>query len=217
MGTNKRTTVFITILISIFKDQIKFNRTKKQQLIPKTILMQPNKFKTFCVEFVNHFDIKWNKTDILPLKINKIYQKDKDRSNKIHESFIKCLQDIQQLLIKSKKKYDLFSEKISYVPFLDQMKNDAINNNSSALNIQNTIHQQHIDTTPRQQPVYAHVNHLRLNNNINLQLLLQLLYQSRLQQNINMSSDMNTNRDMNIIRYQVLPNNNMTVFNCYQI
>ena len=76
--------------------------------------MQPNKFKTISNLFLNHFDIKLEINEFLPpLKVNKIYQKDKRRSDKISLLFIKSLHKIQSMLLNQKppiKQYKLFSQ-----------------------------------------------------------------------------------------------------------
>lgn len=126
----------------IFNTKIKFNRSKQQPLLPNTILMQPNKFKSFCIEFINHFNIKWNKDNILPSKINKKYQKDAQRSAKICESFIKCLYQIRELLLKSNVQYPLFSTKVSSVPFLNEMNTEIEHQNEWQSNdINNALYQ----------------------------------------------------------------------------
>lgn len=115
LDNNHKINLFIQIFLKIFDAKIKFIRTKYHPLLPNQTLMQPNKFKTISHLFLNHFDIKLEINDFLPpLKVNKIYQKDKRRSDKISMLFIESLHKIQSMLM-TKKQYKLFSHHVASI------------------------------------------------------------------------------------------------------
>ena len=96
---NERMCVFIDILVTIFESEIKFANTKSWPLLPYQTLMQRNLFKTECMEFIKHYNISWNSSKICPDKVKHEYVRDKNRSQKIFESFIQCLLEIKQKLL----------------------------------------------------------------------------------------------------------------------
>lgn len=96
---NQRMAVFIDILVDIFQSEIKFANTKSWPLLPYQTLMQRNLFKTECMEFIKHYDITWDATKISPDKVKHEYVRDKNRSQKIFESFTKCLLKIKNKLL----------------------------------------------------------------------------------------------------------------------
>ena len=51
-NNNQRMCLFVNIFIGILNENIHFRRTKCQPLLPYQTLIQPNKFKTICNEFI---------------------------------------------------------------------------------------------------------------------------------------------------------------------
>ena len=64
--------------------------------------MNSNKFKTFSMKFVEHFNAEWEQNDTPPIEIKRIYQKAKDRANKISKSFVSFLL-IKNVLLTAEK------------------------------------------------------------------------------------------------------------------
>ena len=109
LSINKRIDLFISILISILISKIKFPRTKEQPLLPNQTLMQPNKFKTIFIQFLNHFNVQFDSNNVSPTRLNKVYKNDKQRSNKISKLFVSSLQEIKNNLF-NKQNLKLFTE-----------------------------------------------------------------------------------------------------------
>lgn len=65
--------------------------------------MQPNKFKTTFIKFIENFDLKCNAENISNLQTVQIYHKDKKRSLKILALFVKSLQEIEKMLLSPNK------------------------------------------------------------------------------------------------------------------
>ena len=96
---SKKAHLFITILLKILHSKIKFVRTKQQPLLPNQSLMQPNKFKTTFIKFIENFNLKCNAENISNLQTVQIYHKDKKRSLKILALFVKSLVEIEKMLL----------------------------------------------------------------------------------------------------------------------
>ena len=122
--------LFIDILLIIFDCDIQFARTKSQPLIPYQSVIQPNSFKSQCKHFIEFYDIIWDQTDIIPSKINRIYQKDKKRSKKIYDTFIESLKKLQILFLKNKS-YPFYK-----INSMNNINNNYINNDK-CINIKN--------------------------------------------------------------------------------
>eukprot|EP00485_Elphidium_margaritaceum_P017821 CAMPEP_0202726818 /NCGR_PEP_ID=MMETSP1385-20130828/184806_1 /ASSEMBLY_ACC=CAM_ASM_000861 /TAXON_ID=933848 /ORGANISM="Elphidium margaritaceum" /LENGTH=468 /DNA_ID=CAMNT_0049393047 /DNA_START=47 /DNA_END=1453 /DNA_ORIENTATION=- len=90
--------LFTDLLLIIFAEDIHFARTKAQPLIPYQSVIQPNSFKSQCKHLLDAYGVSWDQTDIVPSKINRIYQKDKTRSKKIYDTFIQSLRNLRSLL-----------------------------------------------------------------------------------------------------------------------
>ena len=115
--------LFVDILLILFDCDIHFARTKSQPLIPYQSVIQPNSFKSQCKNFIEFYDIKWDQTEIIPSKINRIYQKDKKRSKKIYDTFIESLKKLQKFFLNNSN-----PNKISF-PFYQINSINNINNN----------------------------------------------------------------------------------------
>eukprot|EP01084_Bolivina_argentea_P210469 358220_1 len=109
--------IFIEIFSSILKETIQFKKTKCQPIIPHQTLLVHNTFKSYCIQLVQHFDTIWDLADISPCKISNVYQKDKDRSKKTSDSFVKTLMNIHNKLqsVMDKDCYTLFSVQLNNV------------------------------------------------------------------------------------------------------
>lgn len=115
MNQNQRIRLFITILLKILHSKIKFIRTKEQPLLPNQSLMQPNKFKTAFIKFIENFNLKRNAQNMASLQTVQIYHKDKKRSTKILALFVNSLQEIEKSLMS---------------PIYDEIDTDKIDNSS---------------------------------------------------------------------------------------
>eukprot|EP01084_Bolivina_argentea_P288715 495589_1 len=93
-NNNQKMIIFIELFTNILNETIQFKKTKCQPLIPYQTLMIQNRFKSYCRKFAQHYNIKWDLGNVLPTKISNVYQKDKCRSKKTSDSFIKILNSI---------------------------------------------------------------------------------------------------------------------------
>eukprot|EP01083_Nonionella_stella_P032947 90188_1 len=139
MTDAKRMELFIALFLQIFGGKITFARTKAQPLMPYQTLIQPNKFRNKCKELVHFYDLEWNQNAISPSKVHRIYQKDKCRSHKIFDSFIKCLKAIQNKLSspQESQKYGFFRLQAQSVVVekenQNQMSNDIVMQNQNII------------------------------------------------------------------------------------
>ena len=134
--------LFISILISILESKIKFPRTKEQPLLPNQTLMQPNKFKTIFIQFLNHFNVQFDANNVSPTRLNKVYKNDKQRSNKISKLFIDSLYQIKHKMetIENNDKFILFTQDIASKMSLSSNKKNVSSSSSSSSSFGNNGH-----------------------------------------------------------------------------
>mmetsp|Transcript_53953 Transcript_53953/g.89382 ORF Transcript_53953/g.89382 Transcript_53953/m.89382 type:complete len:578 (+) Transcript_53953:25-1758(+) len=93
MSDAQRMIAFVTMLERILSATVQFPRTKLQPLLPHQSLMQPNKFKQACEQFVLYYQVQWSVSAQTTHS-----SRDPDRAKKIHGAFCECLTKIREML-----------------------------------------------------------------------------------------------------------------------
>ena len=158
MDSNQNIHLFVTILLRILDSKIKFVRTKQQPLLPNQSLMQPSKFKTTFIKFIETFKVKCDVNEILAKRNrsygypNQDHKKDKHRSDRILKSVISSLHEIERILLDLRQNKASHSQYAQYPQYPQypkiQSRSDVVLKSYNNNNNDNIDYQQSRNNTP---------------------------------------------------------------------